>query len=144
MKKFVNLGLALTLLFQGTVFLDTAEASKIYTKQTCTQTNTGRVCKTEEYMKLTTYFSNADAKRIVKEYNSWGSTNAQRIKYLVGLFHPALGFATFALDIGYSKFIGYFQTAVNKGTGVEIKYDYVLNQNSYSLNRIENAKITYR
>lgn len=144
MKKIITLALALTLLFQGTGFLSAVEASKIYTKQTCTQTNTGRVCKTEEYMKMSTYFSNADAKRIVREYNSWGSTNAQRVKYLVGLFHPALGFATFALDIGYSNFIGYFQTAVKKGTGVEIKYDYVLNKNSHSLNRIENGKVTYR
>lgn len=95
-------------------------------------------------MKLTSSFSNADAKRIVKEYNTWGSTDAQRMKYLVGLFNPALGFATFALDMGYSKVIGYFETAVAKGTGVEFKYDYVLSPNSHALNRIENGKVTYK
>ncbi len=45
-------------------------------------------------------------------------------------------------DLGAKRCMDVFQTAVKKKTGVRFTYDYILNNNSISLNKIENGRIT--
>lgn len=141
-KKVLNctLALAITLTQLPILNSNSVKASELLEKETCVQTNTGRQCKIEQYMKMSTYFTNAEAKDIVKKYESW--SEKLLLQYIIGL-HPAGAFGTLAINIGYKNLIGYFQSAVNKGTGVKITYDYVLNPNSHSLNRVENGKVSY-
>lgn len=46
-------------------------------------------------------------------------------------------------DLGAKRCMNVFQTAVKKKTGIRFTYDYILNNNSISLNKIENGRITY-
>ena len=67
--------------------------------------------------------------------------NSQIIKYIIYLT-PVAGLASLMYDLGAKRCMDVFQTAVKKKTGVRFTYDYILNNNSISLNKIENGRIT--
>lgn len=141
MKKILSYMLALTITSMF-VLPSTVNAAPVLTRQKCKQTSTGRVCTIEKYMKISVKYSYNDAKKIVDRNNKLGSGNSQIIKYIVSLT-PVTGLASLMYDLGATRCMNVFQTAVKKKTGVRFTYDYILNNNSISLNKIENGRITY-
>lgn len=139
MKKIISIMLVSSIILTSSFISD---AITVYTRKNCKQTSTGRVCTTEKYMKLSAKYTYAESKKIVDRYKKYGSQNGQIIQFIIGL-HPVSGLSNFMYNIGATKSMKYFETAVKKKTGVKFSYDYVLSNNSIALNKVTNLKVSY-
>lgn len=139
-KNIINNRILITLTLIFTYSLSSVHAAKIYKRTTCYQTNLGKVCNTESYMKMQAKYTYEESKKIVDNYNKWG--DKVLLQYIIGL-HPVGGISVLFYNMGAKKCIPYFQNAVKKKTGVLFTYEYVLNNNSHALNQAKNLKVSY-
>lgn len=99
-------------------------------------------CSVYKVQNLTVRFSYDECKKIVQRGNSISNFTGYAsmiVGYKNGIASAWLGL--YSMNI--SKNIEMFKTAVAKNAGLELKAEYVINRNSYSLNRYRKASKKY-
>ena len=90
---------------------------------------------------ISVYFTNSECKRIANNYYKTGKVST--ISAALAGKNPFVSAALVAYGSNMNEASKLFQTAVDKGTGLKISYDYYISNTSYSLNKAKNTKIKY-
>lgn len=91
---------------------------------------------------ITTYFSNSECKRIAQNYKNTGKVST--ISAALAGKNPFVSAALVAYGYSMSEAGDLFQKVADRGTGIEISYDYYISNVSYSLNKADNVRVRYR
>lgn len=99
-------------------------------------------CSVYKVQNLTVRFSYDECKKIVQRGNSISDFTGYA-SIIVGLKNGIASTWLSLYSMNVSKNIEMFKTAVAKNSGLELKAEYVINKNSYSLNRYRKASKKY-